>query len=92
MRFRLPKRGQPGWLFRQLNQDRFILRIFLIGLLVLLFLGLAGALQSGLATIGAGHTELVYSVANARNGASLKPILKTARYGFYTTADANLQH
>lgn len=88
----LQKRGHPTWLFRQLNQGRFIFRIFLIGLLILLFLGFAGALQSGLSTIGAGQTELVYTIASSRNGASLKPIEKAARYSFVTTADANLQN
>ena len=86
------KRRRPAWLFRQLNQDRFIIRLFLISLLVMLCLGFAGALQSGLASIGAGQTELAYTVASLRNGASLNPIKKAARYSFVTTADASLQN
>lgn len=88
----LKKRRRPAWLFRQLNQGRFIIRLFLIGLLLLLFLGFAGALQSGLSSIGAGQTELAYTVASLRNGASLNPIKKAARYSFVTTADAALQN
>jgi hypothetical protein len=88
----LRERRHPGWLFRQLNQGRFILRLFLLGLLLLLFLGFAGALQSGLSPIGAGQTELVYTVASFRNGASLNPIQKVTRYSFATTADANMQN
>lgn len=91
MTARLRKRGRPGWQFRQLSQGRLILRLFLIGLL-LLFLGFAGALQSGLSSIGAGQTELAYAVASLRNGASLKPIRDEGRYSYSTTADADLQH
>ncbi|MFM7464335.1 MAG: hypothetical protein ACKO28_02475 [Cyanobium sp.] len=86
------RRGRPAWLFHQLNQGRFILRLFLIGLLLLLFLGFAGALQSGLSPIGAGQTELVYSIASLRNGASLTPIEEETRFSNFTTADAELQH
>jgi hypothetical protein len=75
-----------------LNQGRVIARLFLVSSLLLVCLGFAGALQSGLATIGAGQTELAYSVANLRNNASLEPIQKTPRFSFETTADADLQN
>ena len=81
----------PGWLYRQLNQGRFIRSLFLVGLVLLLFLGFAGVLQTELATMGAGQTELAYTVATLRNGASLKPIKKAARFGYGTTPDADLQ-
>jgi hypothetical protein len=75
-----------------LNQGRVIVRLFLVSSLLLICLGFAGALQSGLATIGAGQTELAYSVANLRNNASLEPIQKTPRFSFETTADTDLQN
>ena len=85
------RRGHPAWLFRQLSQGRFILRLFLIGLLLLVCIGCAGALQSELSSIGAGHTELAYSMASLRNAASLTPIKDEGSYSAATTADAELQ-
>jgi hypothetical protein len=87
----LRRRGRPAWLFRQLSQGRFIFRIFLMGLLLLFFLGFAGALQRELSAIGAGQTELAYTVASLRNAASLTPIKDEGRYTLTTTADAALQ-
>ena len=85
------RRGHPAWLFRQLSQGRFILRLFLIGLLLLVCIGCAGALQSELSSIGAGQTELAYSMASLRNAASLTPIKDEGSYSAATTADAELQ-
>lgn len=86
---RLP--GDPVWLFRQLSQGRFILRLFLIGLLLIFFIGFAGVLQSELSAIGAGQTELAYSMASLRNAASLLPIEGEGPYSSATTPDAELQ-
>lgn len=76
----------------RLIQGRVIVRLFLVGSLLLTCLGFAGALQSSLATIGAGQTELGYSVANLRNNASLEPIQKAPRFSFKTTEDTDLQN
>jgi len=86
-----PKK-KASWRLPRLNQSRHIRRLFLTGLLLMLFIGFAGVLQSELAAIGAGQTELAYSVANLRNGASLKPIAKTPRFILSTTADTSLQN
>ena len=69
-----------SWLCRKLNQGRCILQLFLLGLLCLLFLSFAGALQSELSTLGAGNTELLYAFASSRHNSSLKPIEKAAHY------------
>ena len=83
--------GDPAWLFRQLSQGRFLLRLFLVGLLLLLFIGFAGALQSELSSMGAGQTELAYSMVSLRNAASLTPIKDEGPYSAATTPDAELQ-
>jgi hypothetical protein len=83
---------KAGWRLPRLNQSRHISRLFLAGLLLLLFIGFAGVFHSGLAPIGAGQTELAYSVARLRNGASLVPIAKTPRFSLAATADALLQN
>jgi hypothetical protein len=86
-----PKK-KTSWRLPRLNQSRHIRRLFLTGLLLLLCIAFAGALQSGLAPIGAGQTELAYSVASLRNGASLKPIATPPRFILSTTADTGLQN
>ena len=85
----LPRRP---WLFFNLNQGRVILRLFLLSTTLVVLLGFAGVLQSSLGAIGSGQTELAFSIANLRNNASLKPIARTPRYTFSTTADATLQN
>lgn len=79
-------------LFYNLNQGRVILHLFLLSSFLVLFIGFAGMLQGGLGAIGAGQTELAYSIANLRNNASLKPIEKTTRFTYSTTADTDLQN
>ena len=86
-----PKK-KTSWRLPRLNQSHHIRRLFLTGLLLLLCIAFAGALQSGLAPIGAGQTELAYSVASLRNGASLKPIATPPRFILSTTADTGLQN
>ncbi|MFM7236702.1 MAG: hypothetical protein ACKOYK_08025 [Cyanobium sp.] len=81
----------PVSLFLQLSKGRFILRLFLIGLLFLLFLGYAGSLQNQLTSLGAGQTELAYALASVRNGASLRPIMNKGHFSKFSTADATLQ-
>ena len=85
----LPKKT-ASWRLPRLNQSRYIRRYFLTGLILLTLIGFAGVLQSGLASIGAGQTELAYSVARLRNGASLVPIAKPPRYELITTGDTAL--
>ncbi len=80
------------WCLPRLNQSRHIRSYFLTGLFLLTLIGFAGVLHSGLAPIGAGQTELAYSVARLRNGASLVPIAKSPRYILNTTADTALQN
>jgi hypothetical protein len=80
------------WLLRQLSQDRFIVRLFLIGLLLLVGIGFTGALQNQLYTIGGGHTGLVYNLISARHGARLTPIQGLGRFKLVTTPDATVQH
>jgi hypothetical protein len=79
------------WLLRQLSQDRFIVRLFLIGLLLLVGIGFTGALQNQLYTIGGGHTGLVYNLISARHGARLTPLQESERFKLVSTADATLQ-
>ena len=92
MRAPIWPRKKASWRLPRLTQSRHIRRLFLTGLLLMLFIGFAGVLQSELAAIGAGQTELAYSVANLRNGASLKPIAKPSRFILSTTADTSLQN
>ncbi len=84
-------RRKTAWLSRELSTTKFILRIFLLVLLLLLGIGFGGAVQSELAGMGAGQTELAYSLVSLRNGARLTPMHDKASYELTTTQDATLQ-
>ncbi len=85
-------RRKAAWLSRELSTTKFILRIFLLVLLLLLGIGFGGAVQSELAGMGAGQTELAYSLVSLRNGARLTPMRDKANYELTTTQDATLQN
>lgn len=85
-------RRKTTWLSRELSTTKFILRIFLLVLLLLLGIGFGGAVQSELAGMGAGQTELAYSLVSLRNGARLTPMDDKATYELTTTQDATLQN
>ena len=82
---------KAAWLSRELSTTRFIVRVFLLFFLLLLGIGFGGAVQSELAGIGAGQTELAYSVVSLRNGARLTPMQDEVSYTLTTTQDASLQ-
>jgi hypothetical protein len=86
----LLKEPPPRWV-RILVDGRSILSLFLIGLMLLLSIGGAGALQNALAPFGAGQTGLSYSVASFRNESSLVPMLGEGRFSLSSTPDAELQ-
>lgn len=85
-------RRKAAWLSRELSTTKFILRVFLLVLLLLLGIGFGGAVQSELAGMGAGQTELAYSLVSLRNGARLIPMQETASHELTTTQDAALQN
>lgn len=85
-------RRTMAWLSRELNTAKFIVRVFLLFFLLLLGIGFGGAVQSELSGMGAGQTELAYSLVSLRNGARLTPMRDKASYELTTTQDATLQN
>lgn len=79
-------------LSRGLLRPARLFKIFLAGLVLVLGLGLAGGLQGGLGSLGAGETGLAYAVAGMVNGGRLRAVQNDQIYQLNQSADAALQN
>ena len=82
-----------GWIrfLRALRRRGFLLRLFLVGLLLLAGLGATGLVQNLLGDMTGGQTALAYAVASQRHGASLQAMAEVPNYELVTTEDTFLQ-
>jgi len=77
---------------RELLRPPRLFKVFLVGLLIVLGLGLSGGVHSALEGFGAGQTGLAYSLAESVNGGRLRPVQNNQIYRLYQTTETAIQN